>query len=43
MLAAIGDGMFNTAMLQVTSVKAFADNYIWLIHAPNDAQQVVAT
>jgi hydroxyacylglutathione hydrolase len=41
-LAAIGDGMFNTAMLQVTSVKAFADNYIWLIHAPNDAQQVVA-
>jgi hydroxyacylglutathione hydrolase len=41
-LAAIGDGMFNTAMLQVTPVKAFADNYIWLVHAPRDAGQVVA-
>lgn len=34
--------MFNTAMLQVTPVRAFADNYIWLIHAPNDPRQVVA-
>ena len=44
--------MFNTAslrcgrlekqMLQVTPVRAFADNYIWLIHAPRDASQVVA-
>jgi hydroxyacylglutathione hydrolase len=44
--------MFNTAwfsipgwlgtMLQVTPVRAFADNYIWLIHAPRDATQVVA-
>lgn len=33
--------MFNTTMLQVTPVKAFADNYIWLIHAPRDKQQVV--
>ena len=28
-------------MLQVTPVRAFADNYIWLIHSPRDAQQVV--
>jgi hydroxyacylglutathione hydrolase len=44
--------MFNTAcdthgaarkkMLQVTPVRAFADNYIWLIHAPRNATQVVA-
>jgi hydroxyacylglutathione hydrolase len=34
--------MFNTAMLQVTSVKAFSDNYIWLLHAPEDAKRVVA-
>lgn len=44
--------MFNTArhvlspmglrqMLQVTPVRAFSDNYIWLIHAPHDAQRVV--
>lgn len=29
-------------MLKVTEVRAFADNYIWLIHAPHDSQQVVA-
>src|SRR5262245_45510364 len=29
-------------MLQVTSVRAFADNYIWLIHSPRDAANVVA-
>ncbi len=29
-------------MLQVTPVRAFADNYIWLIHSPHDAHQVVA-
>jgi hydroxyacylglutathione hydrolase len=29
-------------MLQVTPVRAFADNYIWLIHAPRDARRVVA-
>src|SRR5690606_33331725 len=29
-------------MLQVTPVRAFADNYIWLIHAPHDASRVVA-
>lgn len=29
-------------MLQVTPVRAFADNYIWLIHSPLDARQVVA-
>jgi hydroxyacylglutathione hydrolase len=28
-------------MLQVTPVRAFADNYIWLIHAPHDASKVV--
>jgi hydroxyacylglutathione hydrolase len=44
--------MFNTGrhvlspwgfgqMLQVTPVRAFSDNYIWLIHAPRDARQVV--
>lgn len=29
-------------MLQITPVRAFADNYIWLIQAPRDASQVVA-
>lgn len=29
-------------MLQVTPVRAFADNYIWLIHSPQDAKRVVA-
>lgn len=29
-------------MLQITEVRAFADNYIWLVHAPRDPQQVVA-
>jgi hydroxyacylglutathione hydrolase len=29
-------------MLQVTPVRAFADNYIWLIHAPRDGSKVVA-
>jgi hydroxyacylglutathione hydrolase len=29
-------------MLQVTSVQAFTDNYIWLIHSPRDQRQVVA-
>lgn len=29
-------------MLQVTPVRAFSDNYIWLIHAPRDASKVVA-
>lgn len=29
-------------MLQVTPVRAFTDNYIWLIHSPLDARQVVA-
>ena len=29
-------------MLQVTPVRAFTDNYIWLIHSPRDARQVVA-
>lgn len=43
--------MFNTGseslrgrsnnMLQVTPVRAFTDNYIWLIHSPRDARQVV--
>jgi len=28
-------------MLQISPVRAFADNYIWLIHAPLDARQVV--
>jgi hydroxyacylglutathione hydrolase len=28
-------------MLQVTPVRAFADNYIWLIHSPRDPRQVV--
>ncbi len=28
-------------MLQVTPVRAFSDNYIWLIHAPRDARRVV--
>jgi len=29
-------------MLQVSPVRAFADNYIWLVHAPRDARSVVA-
>ncbi|HEY6643561.1 hydroxyacylglutathione hydrolase [Povalibacter sp.] len=29
-------------MLQVTPVRAFTDNYIWLIHSPRDQRQVVA-
>ena len=29
-------------MLQVTAVPAFTDNFIWLIHSPHDAAQVVA-
>lgn len=29
-------------MLQITQVRAFSDNYIWLLHAPNDPRQVVA-
>jgi hydroxyacylglutathione hydrolase len=29
-------------MLQVTPVRAFADNYIWLIHAPHAPHKVVA-
>jgi hydroxyacylglutathione hydrolase len=29
-------------MLQVTPVRAFTDNYIWLIHSPLDARRVVA-
>lgn len=29
-------------MLKVSAVRAFADNYIWLIHSPQDAKQVVA-
>jgi hydroxyacylglutathione hydrolase len=29
-------------MLQVTPVRAFTDNYIWLIHSPRDPRQVVA-
>jgi hydroxyacylglutathione hydrolase len=44
--------MFNTTdtyspswgsdrMLQVTPVRAFTDNYIWLIHSPRDARTVV--
>jgi len=28
-------------MLQVTALRAFADNYIWLIHSPRDARQVL--
>lgn len=28
-------------MLQVTPVRAFTDNYIWLIHSPLDARRVV--
>jgi hydroxyacylglutathione hydrolase len=28
-------------MLQVTPVRAFTDNYIWLIHSPRDPRQVV--
>jgi len=28
-------------MLQVTQVRAFTDNYIWLIHSPRDARLVV--
>jgi len=29
-------------VLKVSAVRAFADNYIWLIHSPRDATQVVA-
>jgi hydroxyacylglutathione hydrolase len=29
-------------MLQVSPVRAFADNYVWLIHSPRDPEQVVA-
>ena len=29
-------------MLKVSAARAFADNYIWLIHSPRDARQVVA-
>jgi hydroxyacylglutathione hydrolase len=29
-------------MLQVTAVKAFADNYIWLVHSPRDRRDVIA-
>ena len=29
-------------MLQVTPVRAFTDNYIWLIHSPRDPRKVVA-
>lgn len=29
-------------MLKVSHVRAFADNYIWLIHSPQDAKRVVA-
>jgi hydroxyacylglutathione hydrolase len=29
-------------MLQVTPVRAFSDNYIWLIHSPRDPKRVVA-
>lgn len=29
-------------MLQVTPVRAFTDNYIWLIHAPHEPHKVVA-
>jgi len=29
-------------MLQVSSVRAFADNYIWLIHSPADPRRVIA-
>jgi hydroxyacylglutathione hydrolase len=28
-------------VLQITPVRAFADNYIWLIHSPRNARQVV--
>src|ERR1043165_5578716 len=28
-------------MLRVTAVRAFADNYIWLIHSPRSARHVV--
>ena len=29
-------------MLQVTPVRAFTDNYIWLIHSPRDPRKVIA-
>lgn len=29
-------------MLKVSAVRAFADNYIWLIHSPQDDRQVIA-
>ena len=28
-------------MLQITALRAFSDNYIWLIHAPRDPRQVL--
>ena len=28
-------------MLQITQVRAFTDNYVWLVHSPRDPQQVV--
>jgi hydroxyacylglutathione hydrolase len=34
--------MGSETMLQVTPVRAFSDNYIWLIHSPRDASRVVA-
>jgi len=37
-IAPLGSG----TMLQVTPVRAFTDNYIWLIHSPRDAARVVA-
>ncbi|PZN32505.1 MAG: hydroxyacylglutathione hydrolase [Proteobacteria bacterium] len=29
-------------MLEITPVRAFSDNYIWLIHSPRDPRQVLA-
>src|SRR5690606_1434589 len=37
-IAPLGSG----TMLQVTPVRAFTDNYIWLIHSPADPARVVA-
>ena len=38
-----GESGFNSRMpkLAVTTVPAFDDNYLWLVHAPADPQQVV--
>jgi len=41
-IAKLLPGRLDETMLQVTPVPAFADNYIWLIHSPRDAQKVVA-